>query len=74
MPKRWLVVTGASYTWEFVDEENEGDPQPGHRVVLAKSNESWETPQEVEAAIEEMKGNRDVKHHFGSSASKPSGS
>ena len=53
MPKRWKVVAGGSYTWQYVDT----DERPAK--VLAQSNESWETKKEVRDEIAEMKANED---------------
>ena len=50
MPKRWKVVQSNSFTWQFVERE-QGRPLR----VLAQSNESWETRDEVRAEIDRMK-------------------
>lgn len=55
MPKRWKVVPGGSYTWQYIDTD-ERPPK-----VLAQSNESWETKGEVRDEIDEMKRNNDIE-------------
>jgi hypothetical protein len=55
MPKRWRIVKGDSFTWQYIDT-GAGPPK-----VVAKSNESWETKAEVRAEIEEMKRNDDIE-------------
>jgi hypothetical protein len=50
MPKRWKVVQSNSFTWQFVERERGGPLR-----VLAQSNESWETRDEVRAEIDRMK-------------------
>jgi hypothetical protein len=50
MPKRYRVVSGSDFTWEYIDDTN--DPW----VLLAESHERWATEQEVEAEINAMGG------------------
>jgi hypothetical protein len=47
MPKRYKVVGGSGFTWEYVDDDK--------NLLLAESFEHWETEDEVEEAIKEMK-------------------
>lgn len=49
MPKMYRVVTGASLTWEYFDDQTD--------EVLAKSTKSWPDDKEndVLAAIKEMR-------------------
>lgn len=50
MPKRWKIVSGGSFTWQFVERER-GQPLR----VLAQSNETWDSREEVKREIERMK-------------------
>ena len=50
MPKRWKIVSSNSFTWQFVEREG-GRPLK----VLAQSNESWDSRDEVKREIERMK-------------------
>lgn len=52
MPKRYKVVGGSGFHWEYVDDDN--------FLLLAESYETWETEEQVEDAIKEMK-RADVK-------------
>lgn len=54
MPKRYRVVGGSGFTWEYVDDTN--DPW----VLLAESHERWPTEKEVEAEINAMGGARGI--------------
>jgi hypothetical protein len=53
MPKRWRVVAGGSFTWQYVDTKT-GE-------VVARSHESWETRPEVHQEIRDMKRNDDIE-------------
>jgi hypothetical protein len=53
MPKRWKVVRGGSFTWQYVDTDT-GD-------VLAQSKERWDSRREVREEIDDMKRNDDVE-------------
>jgi hypothetical protein len=53
MPKRWRVVSGASYTWQYVDTDN--------GKVLARTSESWESRRAVREEIQDMKRNDDIE-------------
>jgi hypothetical protein len=53
MPKRWKVVGGGSYTWQYVDTAT--------GKVLARSNETWENRREVRDEIQDMKRNDDIE-------------
>jgi hypothetical protein len=50
MPKRYRVVRGSDFTWEYTDD----DKEPW--VLLAESHERWNTAEEVEAEIKQMSG------------------
>lgn len=55
MPKMYRIVSGGSYTWEYVDAaRGDGEPDPADKV-LARSTETWESEGEVDASIGEMK-------------------
>jgi hypothetical protein len=47
MPKRWRVVSGASFTWEYYDSETD--------QVLDRSGGRWERRRDVRDRIREMK-------------------
>jgi hypothetical protein len=53
MPKRWRVVAGGSYTWQYVDTDT--------GKVLARSNESWQSRRQVREEIQDMKRNDDIE-------------
>lgn len=55
MPKRWRIAKGGSWTWQYVDT----DARPPR--VLAQSNESWDTKNQVRDEIDEMKRNDDLE-------------
>lgn len=59
MPKRWKIIRGGSFTWQYV-ETGGGSPK-----VLAQSNESWETKKEVRKEIEDMRKNNDIEDDEG---------
>lgn len=54
MPKRYRVVGGSGFTWEYVDE----DTTPW--TLLAESHERWNTEKEVEDEINAMGGKRGI--------------
>jgi hypothetical protein len=57
MPKRYRVVGGSGFTWEYIDETD-----PKKWVLLAESHERWPTQGEVEKEIKMMGGqNADIK-------------
>jgi hypothetical protein len=47
MPKRWRVVAGGSFTWEFYDTET-GE-------VLDRSGHRWDRRRQVRERIREMR-------------------
>jgi hypothetical protein len=53
VPKRWRVVAGGSYTWQYVDTDT--------GKVLARSNESWQSRREVREEIQDMKRNDEIE-------------
>lgn len=55
MPKRYRVVGGSGFTWEYIDETD-----PKKWVLLAESHERWNTEQEVEDEINAMGGKRGI--------------
>jgi hypothetical protein len=59
MPKRWKIVSGGSWTWQYVD------PDQNPPKVLAQSMETWERKNEVRAEIAEMKRNDDIEEEEG---------
>lgn len=59
MPKRWRIARGGSWTWQYIDTDQ--DPP----TVLAQSMETWERKREVRAEIEEMKRNDDIEEERG---------
>ena len=54
MPKRYHVVGGSGFTWEYIDEDT------ADWTLLAESHERWNSEKEVEDAIKAMGGNRDI--------------
>jgi hypothetical protein len=59
MPKRWKIASGGSWTWQYIDTDQ--NPPRG----LAQSMETWERKREVRAEIEEMKNNNDIEEDEG---------
>jgi hypothetical protein len=56
MPKMYRIVSGGSFTWEYVDAAREdGEPDPRDKVLARSSEGSWETEDKVAGAIAEMK-------------------
>ncbi|MGH2675211.1 MAG: hypothetical protein ACRDKA_13685 [Actinomycetota bacterium] len=51
MPKRWKIVKGGSYTWQYVDEDGQGNV----REVLAESRKSWDEEDDVDKEIDAMR-------------------
>jgi Ni,Fe-hydrogenase III large subunit len=48
MPKMYKIVSGGSFTWEYVDTDNKDK-------VLARSTENWDSKQLARQAIDEMR-------------------
>lgn len=61
MPKRYRVVAGASFTWEYSDESDEDKDKKKPGKLLAKSVESFATEDDADKAIKEM-SNKEIKH------------
>jgi hypothetical protein len=59
MPKRYRVVGGASFTWEYSLEDDQDKKKPGK--LLAKSVESFASEADADKAIKEM-SNKEIKH------------
>jgi hypothetical protein len=55
MPKRYRIVRGSKFTWEYINEDT--DPWE----LLAESHERWDTPEEVKAEIAQMSGRESVE-------------
>jgi hypothetical protein len=54
MPKRYRVVGGSKFKWEYADEDDKDATKPGK--LIAKSRKGWDTEAEAKWAIEEMFG------------------
>jgi hypothetical protein len=56
MPKMYRIVSGGSFTWEYVDAKNEnGEPDPADKVLARSSEPPWMDEDGVAKAIDEMK-------------------
>jgi hypothetical protein len=53
MPKRWKIVAGGSFTWQYIDRDT--------KKVLAESKERWDSRREVREEIDDMKRNDDLE-------------
>jgi hypothetical protein len=53
MPKRWKIVAGGSFTWQYIDTDT--------KEVLAESKERWDSRREVREEIDDMKRNDDLE-------------
>jgi hypothetical protein len=54
MPKRYRIVGGSKFKWEYAEESDQDKTKPGK--LIAKSRMGWKTEAEAEAAINEMFG------------------
>ncbi|HZA27863.1 MAG TPA: hypothetical protein VE915_09540 [Actinomycetota bacterium] len=58
MPKRYRVVGGSKFKWEYSLEDDKDKTKPGD--LLAESVERFDTEDEAEKAIREM-SNKDIR-------------
>jgi hypothetical protein len=56
MPKMYRIVSGGSFTWEYVDAaRGDGESDPRDKVLARSSENPWETEDKAAGAIAEMK-------------------
>lgn len=58
MPKRYRIVGGSGFHWEYTEEDDKDPTKPGE--LLAESVETFDTEEQAEKAIRDMWKDKEI--------------